>query len=460
MLLGSGSAGEPAAKAEDKDVSGAEPAPKANPAAKLKIAEKKVLWQSGADTGQSGRARFSPDGKRLAWLLYGEAKPAAEPKPAADPKDPGDPKPAAEPKTPPAPAVPAKGAGQILVAEVETGKASAVWEPAGAGRVHDLAWSPAGDLAGCVQWGKRGEEKSGSGVVLLPAGGEKAKLLPGTEGAKALAWRADSKALAYAADDALFLYDLAAGKAVKLLDGTKGWRPKGAPAFDDLVFCGERLAAREAGSARWWLGAGGQKWQPLGEFRAVAPAPDGQRLYAVPWLVGPAKIPRGAGVAWLNPGEQEPKPQVIVPDRPADGGSKPYWLVDVWDWHYFSTLRVSADGKSLTFCGAKAGELSPNAWREFCVWQVPADGSAPPKALCELGPIFKRIDASGRDWAIGWRYDLDRATVLVDTVRGRAWRIPEEAGAMREQSDVCLDKLLVATAAGNAVNLVRLEEVK
>jgi hypothetical protein len=108
----------------------------------------------------------------------------------------------------------------------------------------------------------------------------------------------------------------------------------------------------------------------------------------------------------------------------------------------------------------KAGELAANAWREFCVWQMPADGLAPPKVLCELGPIFKRIDASGRDWAIGWRYDLDKAMVLADLVHGRAWRIPEETGAMREQTDVLLDKLLVATARGDDVLLVKLEESK
>jgi hypothetical protein len=421
----------------------AEPAAKANPKAELRIAEKKVLWQSGEDTGQSGRARFSPDGKKLAWMLYGNRKLPADPK--------------ADPKAPPPPAVPAKGAGQVLVADLESGKVATVWEPAAPGMVHELAWSPAGDLAACVRWGKAGEEKSGSGLVFLAAGAEQAKLIAGTEGAKVLAWRADSKALAFSTDEALFLYDVAAGKAVGagFKPAPTQWRPKGSSAFDDLGFCGDRVIARQSGTARYLLDK-----RELGEFRAVVPSPDGQRLYVVPWLVGPTKISRGAGVGWLDPAAEKPEVHVIVPDRPAEGGGKPYWLVDVWDWHYFSTLRVSADGKELTFCGVKAGELAPNAWREFCVWQVPADGSAAPKALAEMGPIFKRIDASGRDWAIGWRYDLDRATVLADTVHGRAWRIPEEAGAMREQTDVALGKLLVATARGEDVLLVRLEEAK
>jgi hypothetical protein len=424
---------------------------KVNPTAELKIADKKVLWQSGENTGQAGRARFSPDGKRLAWITGGNRKPAADAK--------------ADPKAPPPPAVPAKGAGQVLVADVESGKVSAVWEPAAPGTVYELAWSQAGDLAGCVRWGKAGEDGSGSGLVLLAAGAEKAKLLAGTDGAKALAWRGDSKAIAFSTDNGLLVYDLAAGKAAKLLDAGKDWRPKGATAFEELTFCGERVIARQSGTMRWFLDGG--ELSPKVEFRAVVPSPDGRRLYLVPWLVGPTKIPRGAGLVWLDLDLEKIALGTVVPGIPAGGGAgtggggesatRPYWLVDVWDWHYYSTLRVAADGKTLTFCGVKAGELSANAWREFCVWQVPADGSAAPKALCEMGPIFKRIDASGRDWAIGWRYDLDRATVLADIVRGRAWRIPEEAGAMREQTDVRLDKLLVATARGEDVLLVRLE---
>jgi|GEM_PF-4539637 len=415
---------------------------KVNPTAELKIAEKKVLWQSGEDTGQSGRARFSPDGKKLAWITYGNRKPAADPK--------------ADPKAPPPPAVPAKGAGQVLVADVESGKVSCVWEPPAPGAVHELAWSPTGDLAACVRWGKAGEEENGSGLVWLPAGERRATLLPGTEGAMAVAWSGTGESLAFATDSALGRYSaLPLCKPVKFLTAGKEWRPKGSPAFADLGFCGTQILARQSGTMRWFLDR-----CELGEFRAVVPSPDGKRLYVVPWLIGPAKIPRGAGVGWIDPAAEKPEVHVIVPDRPAEGGGKPYWLVDVWDWHYFSTLRVSADGKTLTFCGAKAGELSANAWREFCVWQVPVDGSAPPKALCEMGPIFKRIDASGRDWAIGWRPVLDKATVLVDLVRGRAWRIPDEVGTMREQSSVALDKLLVATARGDDVLLVRLEEMK
>ena len=197
----------------------------------------------------------------------------------------------------------------------------------------------------------------------------------------------------------------------------------------------------------------------LGECRGLAPDPQRNRLYLVPWLAGPVKIPRGAGVAWIDPESKKPERKVIVPDRPATGGGKPYWLVDIWDWHYPTTLRVSKDGRTLTFAGVKAGVLSRNPWREFCIWRVPADGSKPPEAAAEAGAIFKRLDV-GDTHCIGWRYALENACVFLDLPRGRAWRLPKGFYVQRANSDAVPGKLLVGGARGKDVVLFRLAEDK
>jgi hypothetical protein len=114
----------------------------------------------------------------------------------------------------------------------------------------------------------------------------------------------------------------------------------------------------------------------------------------------------------------------------------------------------------VTFCGVKAGESAVNAWREFCIWRAPTDGSALPKVLCEMGPIFKRIDASGRDWFIGWRYALDNVCVLGHISDGRAWRMPADFQVQRVNTDLRPDLLLVGAARGKEVVVMSLEEDK
>jgi hypothetical protein len=396
----------------DED-SSAQDKPVVNPRASLKLAESKTVWSSPDGKLAAQRARFSPDGKRLAWFLSD---------------------------------------GTVMIHDLG-GASRAVWQPptGGKGRVEDLVWAPRGELGACVSWEAEDKSRAG-GVVVWSNEKASASLLEGTAGAARLAWGADGR-LAFSTKDALYLWEPAAAKAAKLLDQVEGWRPKGAPAYEDIAFAGVAVIARAAGSMRWTLAAPGGRRADLGECRGAAPDVDRGRLYLVPWLAGPAQVPRGAGVAWTNLRKESAARQTVVPSGP-DGA---YWLPDVWDWHYPSTLRVSPDGKTLSFLGVQVGVPSANPWREFCLWRVPCDGSAPPVAVAELGPIFKRIDV-GRTWAIGWRYEVDNACLLVDLVGGRAWKLPESVEVQRTNTDVLVDRLLVGAARGKDMVVMRLEE--
>jgi hypothetical protein len=114
----------------------------------------------------------------------------------------------------------------------------------------------------------------------------------------------------------------------------------------------------------------------------------------------------------------------------------------------------------VTFAGVKAGVLAKNAWREFCIWRAPTDGSKGPVALCEAGSIPKRFDV-GDSHAIGWRYALENACLLYDVAGGRAWRLPKGFYVQRANSDAVFGaEILVAGARGKDVTLFKLEIVK
>jgi hypothetical protein len=400
-----------------------------NPVATLKVVETKTLWK--APVGEVGegkkkrrallgarQARFSPDGDRLAWAASGSV-----------------------------------AGGGLMVVRPPDGEVEVLWKaPAGSG-VERLLWGPKRDLAACVR--VVAGEKVRRFVVLSRRDEKRAAELPGSDGAYRLAWRPDGKALALSTKTTLALYDLKAGKAAKLVEVPAEKAPPKGPAFADLVFYKNAVVARRVGTMRYTLVFPEGKTVDLGECRGLAPDPERNRLYLVPWLPGPVKIPRGAGVAWVNPEADKPERTVIVPDRPAKEGGKPYWLVDVWDWHYPSTLRVSKDGKTVTFAGVKAGVLSKNPWREFCIWRAPADGSKPPEVLCAAGNIPKRFDV-GDTHCVGWRYHIDNACVLFDLVGGKCWRLPRGFYVQRANTDALPEKLIIAGARGGDVTLFKL----
>jgi len=384
-----------------------------NPTARLKIVKTTTLWKSPDGKVSAQRARFSPYGRWLAWFTSN---------------------------------------GKVFLADMRNNKVTTLAAPP-VSTFSDLVWSRRRKLALCVRTVKDGTVTRWVAVVRPKQAN--LELVKDTTGAYNVAWRDDDKAIAFSTKTALLHRDLRAGKTVKLLDQQKGWRPKQAPAYQDLVFVGGTVAARAAGTMKWWLVAPGKKPVALGECRGLRPDPERNRLYIVPWLAGPVKIPRGAGVVCTDPREKHPKRRVVVPFDHTTG--KPYWLVDIFDAMYPTTLRLSPDGKTLTFCGVKAGVLSKNAWREFCIWRVPADGSKPPEAVARCGPIFKRIDV-GDTHFIGWRYKIDPAIVLGNLKNLRAWRLPKDFYVQRRNTDVLVDELLVGAARGKDVVLIRLEE--
>ena len=396
------------------------PAPAAaaevNPTARLKVVKTTTLWKSPDGKVSAQRARFTHDGKLLAWFTTD---------------------------------------GKLMYTFLTDPTRVISYSVPDGGTVTHVALSPAGILPACVRIVKAGQVVRA--VAMLRRSSTELYIVKGTDGAYNAASRAGSTSLAFSTKTALFHYDRETGKTVKLLDQQKGWRPKKAPAYEDLVLAGKKVAARAAGTMRWWLAEPGKKALELGELRGLCPDPKRNRLYAVPWLAGPARIPRGAGLVCIDPREKQPKRRVVVPFDHTTG--RPYWLVDIFDAMYPTTLRVSPDGKTLTFCGVKAGVLSKNAWREFCIWRVPADGSAPPKAVAKCGPIFKRIDV-GDTHFIGWRYKIDNAVVLGDLKSGKAWRLPKNFYVQRVNTDVLVDKLLVGAARGKEVVLIQLAEDK
>ncbi len=403
-----------------------------NPRADMKVAEEKILWKNEGKKLGARMARFSPDGKRLAWAVNGEAD-----------------------------------GGGLFVMNSSAAKPTCLWKAPQGASVEYLSWSPKGDLGACVRV-VEGDKVTRS-IVISAGGSTQAEGLVFTEGAYRLAWRGDGKALAFSTKSGLFLYEIQrskasiafpVGKAIPLVEVPAKQQASKGPAFEDLAFYKNAVAARRAGTMGFVLKFPHGKTVNLGECRGLAPDPERGRLYLVPWLAGPTKIPRGAGVAWIDPAAEKPVRKVIVPDRPAEGGGKPYWLVDVWDWHYPSTLRVSGDGKSVLFAGVKAGVPAKTPWREFCLWRVPADGSKEPEVLCEAGSIPKRIDV-GNSHAIGWRYALENACLLYDLAGGRAWRLPKGFYVQRGNSDAVFgDQILVAGARGKDVTLFRLETLK
>ncbi|MFO7898802.1 MAG: hypothetical protein R6V58_07040, partial [Planctomycetota bacterium] len=355
------------------------------PTARLKVVKTTTLWKSPDGKVGAQRARFSPDKRWLAWFTTD---------------------------------------GTVCTANLQNNRRVRSFRAPADSTFSDLVWSRQSQLAVCVRTiGKDGVTRRVA--VARPEQGN-LDLLTGTNGAYNVAWRDDGKAIAFSTKTALFHRDFATGKTENLLDGQKGWRPKGAPAFEDLVFHGERVIARTSGTMNWRAaapGGGASMFVPVRGFCSDAPR---DRLYMVRWLPGPVGIPRGCGVSGSIFPVKQPDatgrdeasdlkardlPAPVVPfDHTA---AKPYWLVDIWDATYPTTLRISPDGKTLTFCGVKAGVLSKNAWREFCIWRVPSDGSKPPAAVARCGPIFKRIDV-GDTHFIGWRYKIDKAVVLGD----------------------------------------------
>jgi hypothetical protein len=395
----------------------------------LRVAEEKTLWKADEKKLGARLARFAPDGEKLAWAVSGE-----------------------------------DAGGGLMVADLAAGEVTTLWKAPAGGSVEYLAWSPKGHLAACVRVVE--EDKVTRSIVLSAGGSSEAEGLPLTEGAYRLAWRGDGKALAFSTKAGLFLYEiqrlearitLPVGKAIPLAEVPAEKAPPKGPAFEDLVFYGNGVAARRAGTMGYLLGFPDGKEVDLGECRGLCPDPERGRIYLVPWLAGPTRIPRGAGVAWIDPAAEKPVRKVIVPDRPAPVGGRPYWLVDVWDWHYPTTLRVSPDGKSVTFLGVRAGLPAENPWREFRAWRAPADGSAPPQPAAPAGAIPKRIDV-GREYAIGWRYSIDQAVLFYDLAAGRAWRLPEKFYVQRANTDANVKELIVAGARGKDVVLFRLEE--
>lgn len=384
-----------------------------NPTARLRIVETRTLWQS-PEGGGAQRARFSPDGRWLAWYVSG---------------------------------------GQVGLAALDIpGVITAANAPNGSS-ITDLVWSRQSQLGVCI----RTETDAGvvRQVAILHPPAPRLVLVGDTAGAYNVAWRQDGRAIAFSTKTALFHRDLEGEVTVKLLDEQAGWRPRGAPAYEDLVFVGDRVAARAAGTMHWWLIQPGTPPVALGELRGLCPDPERDRLFAVSWQAGPVHIPRGAGIVSFDLAANPPEPSIIVPFDHSDG--KIYWLPDIWDATYPTTLRLSPDGRTLSFCGVKVGELSPNTWREFCIWQVPSDGSQEPVPVEQTGNIFKRFDV-GETHFIGWRYRIDSAIVLGDLTRHRAWRLPDEFDVQRANTDVLTDRLLVGAARGNDVVLIQLEE--
>jgi hypothetical protein len=383
-----------------------------NPTARLEVVQTTTLWKSPDGKIGAQRARFSPDGKWLAWFT---------------------------------------GKGEIGLAPLRDGNKVTMLATWPNSTITDLVWSKQSMLAACLRSVKAdGELRQ---VAVVRPGETEARLILDTSGAYNVAWRADGKAIAFSTKTALFHRDFATGRTVKLLDGQKGWRPKGAPAYADLVFYGHRTVARVSGTMTWNIATRREGSALLTFVRGVCPDASRGRLFTVPWTPGPVGIPRGCGVTRIA----RHLPSSVVPSGHSTG--KPYWLVDIWDATYPTTLRVSADGKTLTFCGVKCGVPSENAWREFCIWRVPADGSEPPTAVAKCGNIFKRIDV-GDTHFIGWRYKIDNAIVLGDLTRGKAWRLPDDFYVQRVNTDVLVDKLLVGAARGKDVVLMQLAEEK
>jgi hypothetical protein len=402
---------------------GEAPTPSAmSPKAHLKIVETKTLWSAEGKKLGAGAARFSPDGKRLAWAVNG----------------------------------PDEGGSQLMIAETATGKVAVLWKAEAKGSIGEPVWGPQGDLAACLKLVEDGKPRRA--LVISKGGAEPAQPLAGADGAVCVAWRADGKALALATESGLFLLDLGKDKPDKLLDAPAERAAQSGAAYEDLIFCGSAVAARAAGSARWMLREPGGKTVDLGECRGLAPDPERGRLYLVPWLAGPVKIPRGAGLAWVSLTEEPPVRHAVVPGEPAKGGGA-YWLVDIWTCEYPSTLRVSKDGKVLTFVGVKAGVLAENAWRELCIWQVGADGAEPPKPAVAMGSMFKRCDV-GEGYCLGWRYAIESACLLGDLAGARAWRLPKDIQVQRSNTDVRIGEMLIGAARGNDVVLMKLEEEK
>jgi len=391
-----------------------------HPTARLKVVKTTTLWKSPDGKVGARLARFSPEGRWLAWTTSDN---------------------------------------QVFLADLKTKKTLRPWKtgpfPA---TFRDLVW-PAYEpirgraIAACLV----STADKPVRVIVIPMLRGGYDLVGGAFGAYNAAWKAEGRHLAFSTKDALCQIDLATDKAVKLLDEQKGWRPKGAPAYENLVFVGDKVAARAAGTMKWWLAEPGKKAVELAELRGLCPDTKRKALYAVRWKAGPVGIPRGAGIVRIDLTKPDTKPHTVVPFDHTTG--KPYWLVDIFDATYPTTLRVSPDGVTLTFCGVKAGVPSKNAWREFCIWRVPSDGSAPPKVVAECGPIFKRIDV-GDTHFIGWRYKIAPAVVLGDLKNGKAWRLPKDFYVQRVNTDVLVDKLLVGAARGKDVVLMQLAEDK
>ncbi len=386
-----------------------------NPTARLKVVKTTTLWKSPDGKVGAQRARFSPDQRWLAWFTSG---------------------------------------GTVCLADLKNANKPMTFAAPPVSTFSDLAWSRQNQLAVCVRTAQKGKVTR-QVAIARPRQGD-LDLVKDTLGAYRVAWRDDGRAIAFSTKTALLHRDLKTGKTVKLLDQQKGWRPKGAPAYEDLVFFQHYILARTAGDMRWNMAAPRYGTMLFLPTRGFCPDTPHKRLYLVRWRIGPVGIPRGCGVVALDHTDIISE-KLIVPSDHTVG--KPYWLVDIWDATYPTTLRVSADGKTLTFCGVKAGVLSKHAWREFCIWRVPSDGSKPPEVAAKCGNIFKRIDV-GDTHFIGWRYKIDNAIVLGDLTRGKAWRLPKDFYVQRVNTDVLVDKLLVGAARGKDVVLIQLGEDK
>lgn len=390
---------------------GAEPI--MNPRQRLEIKETRILWTAGdaSNNVTATQARFSPDGRHLAWRL---------------------------------------GNGAVMIHTLADGHTRTAWSAKQhGGHIADLVWSPCNRLAACRRAKKETPNRNALWVMEPDGTG---RVLDGIDGAERLAWRADGRALAFSTQAALFLHDFDTGRTTKLLDPSEAWRPRGSPAYENMIFVGMSVAARTAGSAAWTLAHPDGRALDLGACRGLAPDPARQRLYIVPWLAGPTKIPRGAGIVRLDLSRDPPTRETIVPYAT----DAPYWLVDIWDWEYPSALRVAPDGQTLTFVGVQAGVLASNAWRECRLWQVPSDGSLPPEPKADMGLIFKRFDV-GAAYGIGWRYNIESAVVLVDFESQRAWKLPNDLDVQRANTDMLIARRLIGAARGNDVVLIQLE---
>ena len=268
-----------------------------NPTARLKVVKTTTLWKSPDGKIGAQQARFSPDGRRLAWFTTG---------------------------------------GELLIADLRANNKITKYDYSQF-KLSRLTWGSSDRCAVCT----RVKDKFGLPVVARLDFGDD-DVLGGAAGAHNIAWRANGEHIAFSTKDALRQIELATDKTVKLLDQQKGWRPKGAPAYEDLVFVGDKVAARAAGTMKWWLAEPGKEAVALGELRGLCPDPKRKALYAVPWKAGPVGIPRGAGIVRRHPWHKRLMGKVIVPFDHTSG--KPYWLVDIFDATYPTTLRVSADG--------------------------------------------------------------------------------------------------------------------